>query len=111
MTDAQRRQVRDLNDLARTAMGVASRLMQTQGVNALPAAQQSKIREAVETFSTFNRDNDPHREHDFGRVLVDNVACFWKIDCYDLNYEYGSEVPWDPAQTRRVLTIMLTEEY
>ena len=38
-------QVRELNDLARTAMGIAGRLRQTEGIEALPLATQSAIRE------------------------------------------------------------------
>jgi hypothetical protein len=52
--------VRELNDLARTAMGVAGRLRQTEGIEALPLATQSAIRERVETFSDFTQDNDPY---------------------------------------------------
>jgi hypothetical protein len=104
-----------LNDLARTAMGVASKLVQTSGINALPPADQSAIREAVEKFDAFNPSNDPHGERDFGSIsmALDGLAVkvYWKIDYYDKKCEYGSEHPEDPAQTTRVLTIMLAEEY
>jgi hypothetical protein len=101
-----------LNDLARTAMGVASRVVQTVGISALPGAVQSRIRERVETFTDFTQDNDPYGERDFGAFDVDGVGkVFWKIDYYDRACEYGSEDPSDPAQTTRVLTIMLASEY
>lgn len=102
-----------LNDLCRKAMGVAGRLVQTEGVCALPPAVQSAIREAVETYDEFGEDNDPHGERDFGALKVAGVSeqIFWKIDYYAPGLEGGSEDPADPAQTVRVLTIMLASEY
>jgi Protein of unknown function (DUF3768) len=103
--------IRDLNDLARTAMGVASRVVQTSGVAALDPALQSRIRERVETFDAFTPENDPYGEHDFGAFDIDGERIFWKIDYYDRTYTAGSEDPGDPAKTRRLLTIMLASEY
>lgn len=105
------RRIAELNDLARTAMGVASKLVQTCGVSALDACEQSKIREKVELFSDFNPENDPHGEHDFGAFDHGGHRIMWKIDYFDKKLEYGSEHPEEPAQTTRVLTIMLAEEY
>jgi hypothetical protein len=108
---AKSAKIRELNDLARTAMGVAGRVIQTQGIQALDPQLQSRVREAVETFDEFTADNDPYGEHDFGAVEVGGHRVFWKIDYYDRGLEYGSEDPSDPSQTTRVLTIMLAEEY
>jgi hypothetical protein len=66
---------------------------------------------AVRRFSNFTEDNDPYGEHDFGSFDLDAVKLFWKIDYYDRKLEYGSPDPADPAVTRRVLTILLAEEY
>jgi Protein of unknown function (DUF3768) len=52
--------------------------------------------------------NDPHEEHDFGSFEADGHTIFFKIDYYDQNLTYHSP---DPAVTRRVITIMPTEEY
>jgi hypothetical protein len=100
-----------LNDLCRTAMGVAGKVFQTAGIAALSPADQSAIREKVETFSDFTEDNDPHHEHDFGAFEHNGTRIFWKIDYYDKAMEYGSEDPSDPRKTTRVLTIMLASEY
>jgi hypothetical protein len=100
-----------LNDLCRTAMGVAGRLVQTAGICALPLEEQSAIREKVETFNDFGPDNDPHHEHDFGAIEHAGERIFWKIDYYDRSLSYGSEDPSDPEKTTRVLTIMLASEY
>lgn len=106
------KRIAELNDLARTAMGVASRVVQTQGIASLPDDLQSRIREQVETFSTFTKDNDPYGEHDFGGFDVAGVGkIFWKIDYYDPTFSMHSEDPADPRLTRRVLTIMLASEY
>jgi hypothetical protein len=56
-------------------------------------------------------DNDPFEEHDFGSFEHDGERIFWKIDYYDRSLTKGSGAPSDPAQTRRVLTIMLASEY
>jgi hypothetical protein len=36
---------------------------------------------------------------------------YWKIDLYDLDYDFGSEAPSDTSQTRRILTLLLPSEY
>jgi hypothetical protein len=105
------KRIAELNDLARTAMGVAGRVVQTEGIAALPSQAQSRIREQVETFNSFTPDNDPHGERDFGAFEHEGERIFWKIDYYDKLMEYGSEDPSDPSQTTRVLTIMLAREY
>ncbi len=92
-------------------MGVAGRVVQTQGIAALPSDVQSAIREKVELFDSFTEDNDPHGEHDFGAFDFKGERIFWKIDYYDSACEYGSANPAEPAQTTRVLTIMLADEY
>jgi hypothetical protein len=97
-------------------MGVAGKLFQTAGIDALSLADQSAIREKVETFNTFTPDNDPHGEHDFGAFEHQGHKIFWKIDYYDrttfgTGRDMGSEDPSDPRQTVRVLTIMLASEY
>ena len=100
-----------LNDLCRTAMGIAGCLMQTRGICALPQADQSAIREKVETFNAFTPDNDPYGERDFGSFEHKGERIFWKIDYHDTTLTKGSEDPTDPKQTVRVLTIMLASEY
>ena len=84
----------------------------TRGIEALGLEAVLDIWRKVREFSEFTPDNDPHGEHDFGSIdhaLAGRV--FWKIDYYDLDYAMGSEDPADPSKTRRVLTVMLAEEY
>jgi hypothetical protein len=109
MNDTEK--IAQLNDLCRTAMGIAGRLVQTRGICALPQEDQSAIREKVETFSDFTEDNDPYGERDFGAFTHKGHKIFWKIDYYDTTLTKGSEDPADPKQTCRVLTILLAEEW
>jgi hypothetical protein len=116
MSDTTTSKIAGLNDLCRTAPGVAGRLFQTAGIDALPLADQSAIREKVETFDAFPPDDDPYGERDFGAFEHNGNRIFWKIDYYDrasfgTGRDMGSEDPSDPAQTLRVLTIMLASEY
>ncbi|MCP5006699.1 MAG: DUF3768 domain-containing protein [Planctomycetes bacterium] len=109
MTDCKK--IAELNDLCRMSSGVTCRLVQTFGINALPENDQSAIREKVELFNDFTEANDPYGEHDFGAIKHNGEKIYWKIDYYDTDLEYASEDPTDPAQTARVLTIMLANEY
>lgn len=105
------RRIAELNDLCRTAPGIGGKWVQTQGICALPEADQSAIRERIERFDAFTPDNDPYDERDFGAFTHDGHRIFWKIDYYAPDMQHASENPADPKQTVRVLTLMLAEEY
>lgn len=110
--DDKTKQIAELNDKCREAMGIYGPVFQTRGISALPMIEQSAIREKVETFDAFTPDNDPYGERDFGAFIHGGQKVFWKIDYYakdDLTR--GSEQPENTAHTTRVLTIMLAEEY
>ena len=116
-----------LNDLARRAMGVACTAVATVGFRSLSASDQSRVRELIETYDAFDEDNDSHGERDFGCVYQrgdgqwtterprmcddERERVFWKFDYYDRDLRFGSEDAANPAVTRRVLTIMLADEY
>jgi len=98
-----------LNDACRAEPGAG--WMLTAGVQALGAAALAQMVAAVREFSDFSEDNDPHGEHDFGAFELGGQRLFWKIDYYDLDLCMASPDPADPAVTKRVLTLMLAEEY
>ena len=101
-----------LNDLLRTTFNpAAGRIVTTQGIGALPQEDQSAIFNLVKTFNDFSEDNDPYGEHDFGEVEHNGKRAFWKIDYYDTTLQWGSPDPTDPELTRRVMTVMLANEY
>lgn len=102
--------IRTLNDNLRTTLK-GGRVMLSAGVAALSDRSRGAALKAVRTYSTFGPDNDPHGEHDFGALDIEGKKLFWKINYYDRKCELGSENPSDPAQTTRVLTICLAEEY
>ncbi|AKM79875.1 MAG: hypothetical protein UW38_C0001G0002 [Candidatus Saccharibacteria bacterium GW2011_GWC2_44_17] len=99
-------QIAALNDAARSN---AFNYMATRGVMSLDEVTISDIFVAVQDFSKFTEDNDPYGEHDFGSFKIHGHKIFWKIDYYDQQLKYGSD-PLDP-NCRRVVTIMLPEEY
>ena len=102
--------IRTLNDAFRRSFA-GGKVMMTAGIAALPNAAQATVLDEVRRFDAFTADNGPHGEHDFGSFEVDGRKIFWKIDYYDAAMEFGSENPADPAQTTRVLTVMLASEY
>ncbi len=102
--------VRELNDTFRRTF-TGGKVMLTAGVDALPFEGKAAVLEKVRAFANFDRDNDPHGEHDFGSVEVAGERYFFKIDYYDSELQFGSEDPSDPTKTTRVMTIMCMDEY
>src|SRR5262245_58905477 len=86
-------------------------LVITRGVAARGNAFIDRAVRAVRNFRDFGPNNDPYGEHDFGIFDLDSETLNWKIDYYDHKLEYGSPDRSDPAVTRRVLTILLAEEF
>jgi hypothetical protein len=117
MTAADTARIRELNDAFRrdpNPLGVQlalDKLVVTRGVDARGNDFVDRAFRAVREYADFTEDNDPYGEHDFGTFRLDDAELNWKIDYYDTALEYGSPNPADPDVTRRVLTIMLAEEY
>lgn len=99
-----------LNDMFRTTF-IGGHVTITPGIRALGQSFESACVEAVQTFKAFTPDNDPYGEHDCAAMIVRGQRVLWKIDYYDPTMRYGFENPADAVLTRRVLTIMLAEEY
>jgi hypothetical protein len=110
MTESAINPIAAVNDQFRQTF-IGGTVLMTEGVQALEPDEQQRLIASVKAFELFTEDNDPYGEHDFGSITLDGKSYFWKIDCYDLNLQYASENPADPAQTKRVLTIMTTSEY
>jgi hypothetical protein len=102
--------IRVLNDNFRSIF-VGGQVVMTEGVDALPIDTKARVILAVQSFSIFTKENDPHGEHDFGSFEIEGQTYFFKIDYYALDMDGGSEDPADPEKTTRVLTIMRADEY
>jgi hypothetical protein len=93
------------------AEALLGKMVITRGVHLLPITTLVAVIQQLREFAAFDHDNDPHREHDFGVIEVGDHRCFWKIDYYDRELEYGSDTPADPSSTTRILTLMLASEH
>ena len=110
VSKSNRERIRELNDSFRQTF-IGGRVVITEGVDALSIEVKAAVLLRVRHYDRFDRDNDPHGEHDFGSFEIAGERFFFKIDYYDLAMEGGSEDPADPAKTTRVLTVMKAEEY
>ena len=108
--DTKRKIIRHLNDQLRK-YGIGGEIVLTQGVQVLGEDAILQIMTLMQCFDRFSEDNDPYQEHDYGAFTWNGRRIFFKIDYYSLNYRFHSPNPCDPTSTRRVLTIMLAEEY
>jgi hypothetical protein len=103
-------QIRILNDRLRTHFNEGQAVI-TIGVAALGAEVVGRIVKTISVYDDFCHANDPHEEHDFGAFEADGHMIFFKIDYYDPTLTQHSDNPADPAITKRVITVMLAEEY
>jgi hypothetical protein len=99
-----------LNDRFRSTF-FGGNIVITPIVQNLDGITYRQLLHQVRTFDAFTEENDPYREHDFGRVCIRKDSFYWKIDYYDTTLKYGSEDPANPDITTRVLTIMHSSEY
>jgi hypothetical protein len=95
--------------------GIQGKIVLTLGVQELMPEYGAEILLKLSQYAEFSEDNDPWAARDFGTITVGRPGeyhrLYWKIDLYDLDYDFGSEAPSDTSQTRRVLTLLLPSEY
>ncbi len=108
--DEQSIRIRDLNDNLRCTFS-GGQIMLTAGIDSLPQDIQARVFKTIQEFDGFSEDCDPYGTHEFGSVEVDSKNVWFKIDTYDQNHEYHSPDAADPTVTKRVMTILLPEEY
>jgi hypothetical protein len=102
--------IRALNDDLRRHL-IGGMAVMTPGIAALGQEAVARIVKTIEIYDDFCHANDPHEEHDFGAFDADGHKVFFKIDYFDESMTVHSPDPSDPTVTKRVITIMLAEEY
>ena len=108
--DTKTARIRALNDELRQNFAEGLAVM-TPGIAALGPEAVERIVKTIAVYDDFCHANDPHEEHDFGAFEADGHRVLFKIDYYDESLTYHSPDPADPTVTKRVITIMLAEEY
>ena len=108
--DSKAERTAKLNDVLRQTF-LTGKVVLTSAIQALPAELRERVLSKVRTYDGFCFDNNPHDERDFGAFEIGGQSYFWKIDYYDNDLQYLSDDPANPEITRRVLTIMLADEY
>ena len=110
------KQIAKLNDRARSGFDPSARIMFTRGCldafcnGDTPSGLVAQA-ELIKTMRRHRFEEDTYGERDFGAFTFRGEKVFFKIDYYDLSLSGHSPDPSDPSVTRRVITIMLAEEY
>lgn len=103
--------ITELNDRFRRGDNTLGQHVMTPGVQTLAPDELMQLIRLVREFDQFTSDNDPHGEHDFGKVTLSGKNYFFKIDYYDPTLRVHSVDPASPNATRRVMTLMKASEY
>jgi len=83
----------------------------TPGVEALGPEKAERIINAVALHKDSLRHATGDDEGDFGELEIDGCKIFWKIDYFTKDMTMASPDPSDPSATKRVITMMLPQEY
>lgn len=125
-TPEQRAETARLNDLLRAGMDATARIGFTNTVlhnlrgndETEEQAQKNILMGQIELLKAIatapiDPDDDPYGERDFSALDFRGQRIFWKIDYYanDGTMQWGSDAPWDPTRTIRVMTVMLASDY
>ena len=86
-------------------------LVLTQGIRRNTKEDLEEIITKVRTFDSFDENNDPYNEHDFGAFDFKGKKIFWKIDNYDREFLYLSPDVSNPRLTNKIMIVMYAEEY
>ncbi|PTD15876.1 DUF3768 domain-containing protein [Sphingomonas fennica] len=117
MTVPTTERIARLNDRCRQGLDPSARIMVTrnclarlsgEGEGIAEVLAQAELLAAVRRYA-FKPGDGPER--DFGAFDLQDQRILFKIDYYDMALEFGSEDPADASITRRVLTVMLAEDY
>lgn len=100
-----------LNDALRRGNGTHITVVVTEGLQPFGEVYLARVSHAVAGFDQFSEANDPHKEHDFGAITIDETKLFWKIDYFNLEMNAHSLDKANEDITHRVLTIMLASEF
>jgi hypothetical protein len=115
-----------LNDLTRTQpLIVNASWVMTEGIAHLltgdteldgstakeALARMIALRRAIAEYSDWSDGNDPYGEHDFGAFDLFGQRILFKVDYYHPDHDTHAPVPDSIELCRRVLTVMLAEEY
>ncbi len=103
--------IAELNDRFRNGDMSLGQYNLTLGVQGLPPQKQQQLIQLVRDFDSFTADNDAYEEHDFGKVALDDEDFLFKIDYYDPTLTHHSSDPASLSATRRVMTLMRSNEY
>ena len=117
MTVPVTERITQLNDRCRHGLDPNARIMVTRnclarlsgdGEGIAEVLAQAALLAAVRRYA-FQPGDGPER--DFGAFDLQGQRVLFKIDYYDMTLEFGSDDPADASITRRVLTVMLADDY
>lgn len=103
-------QLRDENDAFREWGNGDGRWVMSEGLQDDPFAKVGVL-DKVRNYRDFDPEDEADDMHDFGAFDHHGRRIYWKIDVMDSNGRYAGEDAFDPRETRRLLTVMLADEY